>query len=537
MNKPILKIWNISWHIIVPGVLGFLIPMLIACSRWPAPSMHDDFGNLLVASTLLEGRLTNPTPRAWESLETFHVVMQPTYASKYPIGLGFFLAVGKLMTGSFAAGLWIVSGLASASVAWMVAGAFSKRCAALSGLFAASHPYWQNGWSQEYTNGWLAVLGISLVIGGFLRLHRFGKSAKGGFWRTRLAIVGLGTGAVFAFYSRPFEGGVVCVLLGFMFLPLVLRRKLLGQSWFWRSAMPGIVILILGLSFQGMVNRAVTGTWKQLPYQLHETQYGVAPVLIWQAPHEPTLGHRFPELVQFHRGWSMDAYNKAASWSGYANTLRVRCTSLMNHWGNGLLLASLFALLLSKPRRFIWGFAAVAILALLVINGIPWTIPQYVSPIIPIAILLSCFGLKRIQRYWLRLVTLKANRSLATWTILLVLIGWNVALTASIAWDRMSRSPGWEETWSERRVQIVEQLSASPGPDLVLVRYPKEHDIVNQEWVFNEANVDATQVLWARSDGGPLDQKVRAAYPDRKIWRLDFLSNGKETLQELTEGN
>jgi hypothetical protein len=101
----------------------------------------------------------------------------------------------------------------------------------------------------------------------------------------------------------------------------------------------------------------------------------------------------------------------------------------------------------------------------------------------------------------------------------------------------MSRSPGWEETWSERRVQIVEQLSASPGPDLVLVRYPKEHDIVNQEWVFNEANVDATQVLWARSDGGPLDQKVRAAYPDRKIWRLDFLSNGKETLQELTEGN
>lgn len=511
--------------------------MLIAFSRWPAPSMHDDFGNLLVASTLLEGRLTNPTPRAWESLETFHVVMQPTYASKYPIGLGFFLAAGMLVTGSFAAGLWMVSGLASASVAWMVAGVFSKRCAALSGLFTASHPYWQNGWSQEYTNGWLAVLGISLVIGGFLRLHRFGKSASGGFMRTRMAIVGLGTGAVFAFYSRPFEGAVVCLLLGFMFLPLVLRRKLIGQSWFWRSALPGLVVLILGLSFQWMVNRAVTGTWKQLPYQLHENQYGVAPVLIWQAPHEPTLGHRFPEQAQFHRGWSMDAYKKAASWSGYVDTLRVRCTSLKNHWGNGLLLASLLALLLSRPRRLIWGLAAVAILSLLIINCIPWTIPQYVSPIIPIAILLSCFGLTRIQRIWLRLVKPSANRtSPTTWAMGVVLIGWNVALTTSIAWDRHSRKSGWEETWAERRVRIVEQLCESPGQDLVMVRYQKEHDIVNQEWVFNEADVETTQVLWARSDGGPLDQNLRSVYPDRKIWRLEFLPGGRETLQELTDG-
>jgi hypothetical protein len=85
-------------------------------------------------------------------------------------------------------------------------------------------------------------------------------------------------------------------------------------------------------------------------------------------------------------------------------------------------------------------------------------------------------------------------------------------------------------------VQIIEQLSESPGPDLVLVRYQQEHDIVNQEWVFNEADVEATQVLWARSDGGPLDQKLRDACPDRKIWRLEFLPNGIETLQELTEG-
>ena len=44
------------WPVVLPGMAGFLVAMAIAWSRWPEPSMHDDFGNLLVATTLLEGR-------------------------------------------------------------------------------------------------------------------------------------------------------------------------------------------------------------------------------------------------------------------------------------------------------------------------------------------------------------------------------------------------------------------------------------------------------------------------------------------------
>ncbi|MCY2985178.1 MAG: hypothetical protein NTY15_16255, partial [Planctomycetota bacterium] len=160
------------WYVLIPGMTGFLIAMAIAWSRWPSPTMHDDFGNLLVASTLLEGRLSNPVPEAWESMETFHVVFQPSYASKYPIGLGFMLAVGKLIFGTFAAGLWLCAGLASASIAWMIAAHFPRRWAMASGMATATHPIWQNGWSQEFTNGWLAVTGTAIVLGGLLRIRR-----------------------------------------------------------------------------------------------------------------------------------------------------------------------------------------------------------------------------------------------------------------------------------------------------------------------------------------------------------------------------
>lgn len=388
------------WWIALPGVVGFVVAMLIAWTRWPEPHMHDDFGNLLIASTLLEGRLTNPTPQAWESLETFHVVMQPTYASKYPIGLGAFLAIGKLILGSFAGGLWMCAGLASAAVAWMIAGVFPKRWACFSGLFTATHPYWQNGWSQEFTNGWLAVVGISCVVGGFFRLHRFARFHH--FVRkthqvpkVRGAILGIGIGAVLVLVSRPFEGGVACLFLGCLFLSMLIQRGALRYFWFWKAAVPGISVLFAGIAFQLAINIAITGDWRKLPYQLHETQYGVAPVLIWQTPKEPSIGHRFPEQARFHYGWSMDAYNRTASWKGYMDMMQTRLWTLRNHWGIFVIAASCLALFLAKPRRLVWGLMAVACVALGIVNGIPWSVPQYVSPLIPIFLFLSCLGVQQ----------------------------------------------------------------------------------------------------------------------------------------------
>jgi len=528
----------IAWFVehlyaIVPGIVGFAVAMSIAFSRWPEPYMHDDFGNLLVASTLLEGRFSNPVPAAWQSLETFHVILQPTYASKYPIGLGAMMALGKLGFGTCAAGLWLCAGLASWSIAWMVAGHLPRRWAAFAGLFAATHPYWQNGWSQEYTNGWLSVAGVSMVLGGLLRVRRIARGDHSHMQRASSAIAMIGLGCALNLFSRPFEGGVVCGLLGLLCIPTWISRQLYLVRSFWSSAVGGTMILVAGIVVQLCLNQAITLKWHQLPYQLHELQYGVAPVLIWQKPHEPSLGHRFEEQRRFHRGWSMDAYRTTASWHGYLRMLQRRLIYLANHWGNFLAFAPIGLVFLPKERRHWIGFVGVLPVALLVINCIPWCVPQYVSPLIPIALFVGCCSTRGLlRRIAKKAVSIPDSRPVFLESIVFGVVLWMQCTSLfGIALARSQCGPGWETTWSERRAAILKDLQLQAGNDLVLVRYSPDHDVLN-EWVFNHADVSNAEVVWARWGSDALNKNLLKNYPGRRHWLLEW-RQGVPSLSEL----
>ncbi len=83
------------------------------------------------------------------------------------------------------------------------------------------------------------------------------------------------------------------------------------------------------------------------------------------------------------------------------------------------------------------------------------------------------------------------------------------------------------ETWDainhgnpERRIEINRQLAKTPGNLLVFVRYSPQH-IFQDEWVYNEADIDRARIVWARDLGAAENQKLQNYYPDRAVWLLE----------------
>lgn len=521
---------------VTPGIVAFIVAMLLACFSPPSPDMHDDFGNILVADTLLHGRLTNPTPPAAEALQSFHVVVYPTYASKYPIGIGASLAVGKLFFGTYAAGMWICAAFASSAVAWMLLAHFGPKWSWTMGMVCALHPGWQNSWSQEFTHGYLAVAGSALVLGGLLRLRKrmFLNEAQSNRPWVVAFVIALGSSLLL--FSRPFEGGIICILLGIPLIAMIIRQGWYARSRFWLAATPGIVLLTASVSLQLTINWQVTGSVSRLPYQLHEAQYGVAPVFLWQKPHEPALGHRFTEQQLFHYGWSMICYNKLGSVSNYLQMFLNRLDTMRSHWGQIIAISPLMILAFRRERSMFGWLLGVSLLALVVFNCVPWVMPHYIAPLIPIAVFLTCCAFYRIQKILTE--CLASQTSLRRLRAKYILPAFIIFLFANqvvpFAYARRDQYMTPQTQWFMRRADLISKLEQESGKDLVFVRYEPGHDIM-REWVFNGASPQTDSVVFVRWADDELNELVLSSYPNRKMWILDVNKYDIETISEFTK--
>jgi hypothetical protein len=56
--------------------------------------------------------------------------------------------------------------------------------------------------------------------------------------------------------------------------------------------------------------------------------------------------------------------------------------------------------------------------------------------------------------------------------------------------------------------------------DLVLVRYGSNHPL-GEEWVYNRADIDASEIVWAREMTPAEDAPFLAYFRGRKIWLLE----------------
>jgi hypothetical protein len=98
-----------------------------------------------------------------------------------------------------------------------------------------------------------------------------------------------------------------------------------------------------------------------------------------------------------------------------------------------------------------------------------------------------------------------------------VLPGLVLAISAIVC---VIQLPAWrqdERDWSRRRDQILHQLRAEPGRQILIV--PDEFSS-GGAYVYNPADWRAAEVLMARDLGPQTVPDLTATFPDRRLWIL-----------------
>ena len=71
-----------------------------------------------------------------------------------------------------------------------------------------------------------------------------------------------------------------------------------------------------------------------------------------------------------------------------------------------------------------------------------------------------------------------------------------------------------------RRARSLAELESCGGQQLAIVRYGPDH-YVHDDWVYNEANIDASRVVWARDMGTAPNQELIGYFKGRHVWLVE----------------
>ena len=489
---------------------------LLPLTPVPVPAIHDEFSHLLAADTFASGRLTNPSPPLWAHLESFHIIVRPTYMSVYPPAQGLVLAVGTWL-GHPWVGVSLSAGGMAAAICWMLQGWLPPGWALLGAMLAALRFGTAGYWINSYMGGAVAATGGALILGALPRLIRRP--------RKREALL-MALGLVILANSRAYEGLMLSLPVAVALLGgWIVRRRCVGREWLWRGALPITVVLALAAITMGYYFWRVTGNPVRMPYEVGRATYATAPIFLWQPPRvEPPLGHAV--MRDFYRRYEHDFYEAEVSTvRGLVTTKAAFATALLAfYFGPALLLPLvMFPRALGDRRlRFLIAAGAVVLVGLSVEV---FFIPHYAAPVTAITLALAVQA-QRHLRVWRW-----AGRPAGLFLVRTLPIVYAVALGIRLLGPGLGLPLAETSLWwlrltpSERgleRARLLTQLDQMPGQHLVIVRYGPRYDPGRQlEWVYNRADVDRAKVVWARDMSTAENARLLEYYRHRHVWLIE----------------
>lgn len=485
----------------------------------PEPWTHDEFSFLLHADTFAKGRTTNLPHPLWVHFESIYLLSQPTYTAKYQPGQGAVLALGKLVGSEWGA-VVVSMGVFCALIFWMLRAWLPASWALFGALITVIRIGVLSYWMNSYWGGTLAAIGGTLVLGVLPKLRQDPRLRHG-------LLIGLGL--LIVMNTRPLEALllaiVVAVAVGwFAFRSQTVSLPMLAS----RVVFPVVLFLAGGLAWQGYYNWRITGSAITMPYTLHLKTYGTPQGFFWQEPFD---------IKEFRHAEIRDEYLRqrmlhSHRWPPFV-LARTTFGKIRTFWsfflGPALTIPLLFLPWAWRDKMMLFALAAITPFAVTHITYHAF-FPHYAAPIFGLIlfVVVQCWRHLRVWKWRGQPVGLTISRVLpavlcVTLVIPLVCRAFESKLPAPLA-KQAYRIVFREFSAATDRAEIIRRLKRDGGKHLVFVDYQPGHN-PDLEWVYNDADIDGADIVWAREWTPESNQKLIDYFRGRKVWVVKADSN------------
>jgi len=470
------------------------------------PVIHDEASYLLQAETFAKGRWAMPRPPIPAFFEQIHVLVTPTYASKYWPGHGILLVPGiwlgapglvpLLLNGAAAALLFVL--VRKVANGWVAALTLVLWIPLHSTMLFRPSYFSENTSSALWLLGWLAVLQW--------------RESGGERWLVVLAGC-VGWMAI----TRP----LTAVAFAIPIAVVVLRDVARGRTW--RSLVRPALLALAIVAVIPVWSANTTGSWRTTPYSAYTNQYLPFDRMGFGADQSPPdhvlptdMAHLAQSFKTMHEGYTPRRLPRA-----FFDRWHVMFGDAYHGLQKGLAPFVIVALIVLPAA----GWFAVASSLLLTAAYLSYAHPPawslYYLEITPLLPFLTAFG---IWAVWIRLIAWRkaarritppnpaAHAALAGLLLFLFL-----ALPARVAILHMQR-----EHIVRRQYQsdFTTDVSHLPGRrTLVFIRYGENH-FYNRSLIANEADLPDART-WLVYDRGEENRALLQLAPDRTPYLYD----------------